>query len=85
MADNRDATYVGITGTNGKSTTTALISHIVTTAGIKNCVGGIFIYRIIEKLGSGEVYVLEMSSYMLERIPNMNFDIEVFLNITPDI
>ena len=83
---NPDATYVGITGTNGKSTTTALISHILTTAGIKNCIGGNFGTPAVslEKLSAGEVYVLEMSSYMLERIPNMNFDIGVFLNITPD-
>ena len=80
---NPNATYIGITGTNGKSTTTALISHILTGAGVKNCVGGNFGTPAVA-LEKSEVYILEMSSYMLERIPNMNFDIGVFLNITPD-
>ncbi|MGB1360593.1 MAG: UDP-N-acetylmuramoyl-L-alanine--D-glutamate ligase [Alphaproteobacteria bacterium] len=81
-----EATYIGITGTNGKSTTTALISHILNSAGIKNETGGNFGIpaTALNKLGKGEVYILEMSSYMLERVPDVKFDIAVFLNITED-
>ena len=83
---NRQAKYIGITGTNGKSTTTALISHILNTAKIKNVVGGNFGTPAVslEKLNKGEFYILEMSSYMLERTPNVNFDISLFINLTSD-
>src|SRR5713101_841961 len=64
----RDAAYVGITGTNGKSTTTALIGHILALAGRKVAVGGNLgtPALTLEPLGSGALYVLEMSSYQLE-------------------
>jgi len=83
---NPQAKYIGITGTNGKSTTTALISHIFNTAKIKNVIGGNFGTPAVslEKLNKGEFYILEMSSYMLERIPNVNFDISLFINLTSD-
>src|SRR6266849_7383732 len=82
----RAATYVGITGTNGKSTTTALIGHILALAGRKVAVGGNLgtPALTLEPLGSGALYVLEMSSYQLELTFSLTFDVAVLLNITPD-
>ncbi len=81
-----DATYIGITGTNGKSTTTALIGHILQTAGRKCEVGGNIGVPVmnLESLEKGGTYVLEMSSYQLEITPSIHFDVSVLLNITPD-
>ncbi len=81
-----DARYVGITGTNGKSTTTALIGHILAHCGIDCEVGGNLGQPVLgfRPLGKGGVYVLEMSSYQLELTPAMAFDVALLLNITPD-
>ena len=81
-----DAGYIGITGTNGKSTTTALIGHILKRAGRAVEVGGNIGLPVLDlaKLGSDGTYVLELSSYQLERIPSVALDIAVLLNITPD-
>ena len=78
-------TYIGITGTNGKSTTTALISHLLNIAGINHATGGNLGVpaTALESLNNG-VYVLEMSSYMLERLDGMKFNIGVFLNLSTD-
>ena len=79
------ARFAGITGTNGKSTTTALLAHILLTAGIAEAAGG--------NLGTAAlalpwmpdgVYVLEMSSYMLERLATLRFDAAAMLNLSPD-
>jgi UDP-N-acetylmuramoylalanine--D-glutamate ligase len=82
----RDAAYIGITGTNGKSTTTALIGHILELAGRKVAVGGNLgtPALALEPLGSGALYVIEMSSYQLELTVSLAFDVAVLLNITPD-
>lgn len=77
------ARYVGITGTNGKSTTTALIGHILTSAGIKAAIGGNIGIPALS-LPDADVYVLEMSSYQLDLTPSPAFDFAVLLNITPD-
>ena len=81
-----DATFVGITGTNGKSTTTALVAHILQSAGVSHAVGGNFGMPALAlpHLGNGEVYVMEMSSYMLTRIQGMTFSVAGLLNVTPD-
>lgn len=81
-----EATYVGITGTNGKSTTTSLIAHIIKAAGHKCEVGGNIGIPVmnLEPLGKDGTYVLEMSSYQLEITPSIHFDVSVLLNITPD-
>jgi len=81
-----DATVVGITGTNGKSTTTALAAHVFKHAGRKSAVGGnIGIPALeLEPLGLGGIYVLELSSYQLELMPHLHCDTAVLLNITPD-
>jgi UDP-N-acetylmuramoylalanine--D-glutamate ligase len=82
----RQARYVGITGTNGKSTTTALIGHILAGAGAIVAVGGNLgtPALALEPLGAGGTYVLEMSSYQLELTLSLAFDVAVLLNITPD-
>ena len=82
----REAAYIGITGTNGKSTTTALIGHIMEVAGREVEVGGnLGIPALeLEPLGSNGVYVLEMSSFQLELTKSITFDVAVLLNISPD-
>lgn len=82
----RNASYVGITGTNGKSTTTALIGHILETAGRETAVGGNLGTPVLtlDALDGGGFYVLEMSSYQLELTVSITFDVAVLLNITPD-
>ena len=81
-----DASVVGITGTNGKSTTTALTAHIFATAGRKVAAGGnIGIPALdLEPLGLGGTYVLELSSYQLELVPHLACECAVLLNITAD-
>lgn len=81
-----NAKYIGITGTNGKSTTTALIGHILTTCSIKNQVGGNIGISVLEleELDEGGVYVLETSSFQLDLLKFAKFNIAVLLNITPD-
>lgn len=77
---------VGVTGTNGKSTTTALIHHILTTAGVPTLMGGNIGLPILaqEPLPEGGVYVLELSSYQLDLTRSLDCDVAVLLNITPD-
>jgi UDP-N-acetylmuramoylalanine--D-glutamate ligase len=77
---------VGITGTNGKSTTTALIHHILKTAGVPTTMGGNIGLPILaqDPLSEGGVYVLELSSYQLDLTQSLDCDVAVLLNITPD-
>ncbi len=81
-----DATYICITGTNGKSTTTALLGHILKGAGRRVEMGGNFGIPALDlaPLGAGQSYLLELSSYQLELAPALRSDIAVLLNITPD-
>jgi UDP-N-acetylmuramoylalanine--D-glutamate ligase len=80
------ARFVAITGTNGKSTTTALIGHILQQAGARCEVGGNIGRGALDldPLGDGGLYVLELSSYQLELLQTFHADIAVWLNITPD-
>src|SRR5512146_2373802 len=80
------ARYIGITGTNGKSTTTALIGHILAAAGQRAEVGGNLGTPALSfaPLGADGSYVLELSSFQLELVHTLAFDIAVLLNITPD-
>jgi UDP-N-acetylmuramoylalanine--D-glutamate ligase len=82
----RAARYIGITGTNGKSTTTALIGHILRLAGMGVEVGGNLGTAALSlgPLGADGIYVLELSSFQLELIDSLTCDIAVLLNITPD-
>ena len=77
---------VGITGTNGKSTTTALIHHIVKTAGMPTLLGGNIGKPILgeRELEEGGVYVLELSSFQIDLTESLDCDVAVLLNITPD-
>ncbi|HEY0132157.1 MAG TPA: UDP-N-acetylmuramoyl-L-alanine--D-glutamate ligase [Allosphingosinicella sp.] len=77
---------VGITGTNGKSTTTALVHHIVRTAGRPSTMAGNIGFPILgqEPLPEGGVYVLELSSYQIDLTRGLDCDVSVLLNITPD-
>jgi UDP-N-acetylmuramoylalanine--D-glutamate ligase len=80
------ARFVGITGTNGKSTTTALLAHILACAGVPVVAGGNLgtAALALPLLPDDGVYVLEMSSYMLERLATLRFDAAAMLNLSPD-
>ncbi len=77
---------VGITGTNGKSTTTALIHHILKTADLPTTMGGNIGLPILgqEPLPAGGVYVLELSSFQIDLTYSLDCDVAVLTNITPD-
>jgi len=81
---------VGITGTNGKSTTTALIHHICETAGLPSLMGGniglpILAQAPLHANAAGEpVYVLELSSYQIDLTHSLDCELAVLLNVTPD-
>ena len=81
---------VGITGTNGKSTTTALVHHILKTAGVPTTMGGNIGLPILaqEPLAPNDkgvgVYVLELSSYQIDLTHSLDCEVAVLLNITPD-
>jgi UDP-N-acetylmuramoylalanine--D-glutamate ligase len=83
---NPDAKIVAITGTNGKSTTTALIGHMVTANGRRAEVGGNIGKAVfdLEMPRSDTVYVIEVSSYQIDLAPTFGPDIAILLNITPD-
>ena len=81
-----DAKIIGITGSNGKTTTSSLIYHILKNAdlnvGLAGNIGKSFAYQVAtEKF---EYYVLELSSFMLDDMYKFKVDIAVLLNITPD-
>ncbi|MCX2560986.1 UDP-N-acetylmuramoyl-L-alanine--D-glutamate ligase [Acetobacter farinalis] len=80
------ARFVGITGTNGKSTTTTLLAHVLAEAGVPVAAGGNLgpAALALPLLPDNGVYVLEMSSYMLERLDTLRFDAACLLNLTPD-
>jgi UDP-N-acetylmuramoylalanine--D-glutamate ligase len=80
------AKLVAITGTNGKSTTTALIGHVLKHGGLDVDVGGniglaVFNLRAPEK---ARVYVLELSSFQIDLMPSLKPDVGILTNITPD-
>jgi UDP-N-acetylmuramoylalanine--D-glutamate ligase len=81
---------VGITGTNGKSTTTALVHHILQTAGLPCVMGGNIGDPILgqapltpNEKGTG-VYVLELSSFQIDLTFTLDCDVAALTNITPD-
>ncbi len=77
---------IAITGTNGKSTTTALIGHICAGAGKDTRVGGNIGLGVLglEDMHGGAVYVLELSSYQLELTSSLHPDAAIMLNVSPD-
>ncbi len=86
MQAQSEAKFVGITGTNGKSTTTALTAHLLEKAGAKVQVGGNIgnAALSLEPLGEDGVYVIEMSSYQNDLMMRSTFNVSVLLNISPD-
>ena len=81
-----DAPFVAITGTNGKSTTTALIAHILRSAGRDVQMGGNIGTAILEleSPASNRIHVIEMSSFQIELTPSLVPSIGVLLNVSPD-
>lgn len=77
---------VGITGTNGKSTVTALVTHMLESAGIPTLMGGNIGLPILSRdpLPEGGVYVLELSSYQIDLSHSLACDIAVLTNLSPD-
>lgn len=81
-----EATVVGVTGTNGKSTTTALIGHILAHAGRAPRVGGNLGHPVaaFDPPAPDQPLVLELSSYQLERAPSLHCRVAVLTMIAPD-
>jgi UDP-N-acetylmuramoylalanine--D-glutamate ligase len=81
-----DHQVVGITGTNGKSTTTALLTHILETAGVPALMGGNIGLPIMaqDALPAGGAYVLELSSYQIDLTFSLACEAAALLNVTPD-
>ena len=76
---------IGITGTNGKSTVTALVADIAKGQGLKTKVGGNIGTPCLELLkGEADIYILELSSYQLDTAKNLKLELAVVLNISPD-
>ena len=82
----KDATLIGITGSNGKTTTTSLTYHLLKTAGFDVAIGGNIGYSFARLLTEKEraYYVLELSSFQLDGMFDFRPDVSVLLNITPD-
>ena len=80
------AKIVGITGTNGKSTTASLLHHVLKFNKIRCEIGGNFGYPacLINDPGHKGVIILELSSYQLDGIKKLKMDIASIINITPD-
>jgi UDP-N-acetylmuramoylalanine--D-glutamate ligase len=78
---------VGITGSNGKTTTTSLIEHILRSAGFSTILAGNIgtpLISCVEKTSDKTITVVELSSFQLELIETFRPNISVFLNLTPD-
>ena len=78
---------IGITGSNGKTTTAALIAHVLETAGFPVILAGNIgtpLVARVEETSDSSICVVEMSSFQLELIESLRPDIGVLLNLTPD-
>lgn len=85
-AKDKDWTVIGLTGTNGKSTTTTLIHHILQENKVSCAMGGNIGLPVLEMKPpkKGGVVVLELSSFQLDLTPTFSPDIGMLMNITPD-
>lgn len=85
-ASGGDAPFIAITGTNGKSTTTALVAHMIAAAGRDAQMGGNIGQAILtlEPPTSGRHYVVECSSYQIDLAPSLDPTAGILLNLTPD-
>ena len=81
-----DAKLIGITGSNGKTTTTSLTYHILKNSGlnvgIAGNIGKSFAFQVAKY--DYDFYVLELSSFQLDGVDKLKLDVSVLLNITPD-
>jgi UDP-N-acetylmuramoylalanine--D-glutamate ligase len=84
--DHKRPKVVAVTGTNGKSTTTALITHMLREAGRDARMGGNIGVGVLglDDMHGGAVYVLELSSYQLDLTASLKADVAIVLNISPD-
>jgi UDP-N-acetylmuramoylalanine--D-glutamate ligase len=84
--DHKRPTVVAVTGTNGKSTTTALITHVLREAGRDARMGGNIGWGVLglEPMHGGAIYVLELSSYQLDLTASLHPRAALILNISPD-
>jgi UDP-N-acetylmuramoylalanine--D-glutamate ligase len=83
----RKGKLIGITGSNGKTTTTSLVEHILRTASFPTILAGNIgtpLISCVERMTHDTVTVVELSSFQLELIQDFRTDISVFLNLTPD-
>jgi UDP-N-acetylmuramoylalanine--D-glutamate ligase len=83
----RQGKLIGITGSNGKTTTTSLVEHILRTASFPTILAGNIgtpLISCVERMTHDTVTVVELSSFQLELIQDFRTDISVFLNLTPD-
>ncbi|MEY4463131.1 MAG: UDP-N-acetylmuramoylalanine--D-glutamate ligase [Pseudomonadota bacterium] len=81
---SKNLNFIAVTGTNGKSTTTALISHILNSNGLDYPVAGNIGVPALQAKASKDGYVLELSSFQLDLVKTFTAKIAVLLNITPD-
>jgi len=81
-----DCPFIAITGTNGKSTTTALIAHILKASGRDTQLGGNIGTAVLtlDLPKAGRFYVVECSSYQIDLAPTLNPSAGILLNLTPD-
>jgi UDP-N-acetylmuramoylalanine--D-glutamate ligase len=81
-----DAPFVAITGTNGKSTTTALTAHLMKVAGYDTQMGGNIGTAILslEPPRKGRVHVIEMSSYQIDLTPSLDPAVGILINVSED-
>ena len=81
-----DAPFVAITGTNGKSTTTALIAHILAASGRDTQLGGNIGVPVLSLAppGMGRYHVVEVSSFQIDLAPSLDPGVGLLLNLTPD-
>jgi UDP-N-acetylmuramoylalanine--D-glutamate ligase len=80
------APFVAITGTNGKSTTTALAAHLAESAGLDAQLGGNIGTAILslEPPGEGRVHVVECSSYQIDLAPSLDPSVGILINVSED-
>jgi UDP-N-acetylmuramoylalanine--D-glutamate ligase len=81
-----DCPLVAITGTNGKSTTTALTTHLIASAGHDAQMGGNIGVPVLalEPFARGRTYVLEVSSYQIDLAPSLRATVGILLNVSED-
>ncbi len=85
-ANAEGAPFAAITGTNGKSTTTALLAHVTKSAGFHTQVGGNLGVPILalDPPRADRVHVIECSSYQIDLAPTLDPTVGILLNLTPD-